>query len=62
MGQCVPGNFKWVVWIVIGMHLVLVAGMVVRIGQEEITLGKHFGKEWDAYCKRVPYKMVPGLI
>ncbi|KDQ14773.1 hypothetical protein BOTBODRAFT_145556 [Botryobasidium botryosum FD-172 SS1] len=62
VGQCMPKDLKWLVWVIIGMHLTLVGGMVVRIGREEVTLGEHFGKEWEAYCKRVPYKLFPGVV
>ena len=49
-------------WVVIGMYMILIAGMVVRVGNEEKALKEYFGREWEVYCKRVPWRMVPGVI
>lgn len=34
----------------------------VQASTEENNLKEVFGEEWKAYCKKVPYKVVPGLI
>ena len=32
-----------------------------RVPQEEALMKKEFGKEWEDWAKRVPYKLIPGI-
>jgi len=34
---------------------------VGRMGREDKELRGAFGQEWDAWARRVPYRLVPGL-
>lgn len=36
-------------------------GLLSRVPQEDAMMRKEFGKEWDDWAKRVPYKLVPGI-
>jgi hypothetical protein len=31
-----------------------------RQGRDELKCRKKYGKDWDKYCKKVPYKIIPG--
>lgn len=35
--------------------------MITRPGKEDEMLKKEFGKTWDQWAKRVPYRLVPGV-
>ncbi|KII92133.1 hypothetical protein PLICRDRAFT_50560 [Plicaturopsis crispa FD-325 SS-3] len=37
------------------------AGLVLRISAEESLLRDRMGKEWEAYTRRVRYKLLPGV-
>ncbi|KAA1469128.1 hypothetical protein DENSPDRAFT_864001 [Dentipellis sp. KUC8613] len=39
----------------------LLTGMVRRTSSEDRMLKREFGKEWEMWAKRVPYKMIPGI-
>ncbi|TFY57156.1 hypothetical protein EVG20_g8652 [Dentipellis fragilis] len=39
----------------------LLTGMVRRTSSEDRMLKREFGKEWDMWARRVPYKMIPGV-
>ncbi|CAM0141966.1 erg24, C-14 sterol reductase [Umbelopsis sp. WA50703] len=32
-----------------------------RQGRDELKCRKKYGKDWDKYCKKVPYKIIPGI-
>ncbi|PPR01022.1 hypothetical protein CVT26_015623 [Gymnopilus dilepis] len=34
---------------------------LARMGHEDEALRKTFGKEWDDWAKKVPYKIIPGI-
>ncbi|CDO69852.1 hypothetical protein BN946_scf184884.g11 [Trametes cinnabarina] len=36
--------------------------MILRVGTEDEILRKEFKDEWEAWSKRTPYKLIPGLI
>ncbi|KAI0657308.1 hypothetical protein C8Q70DRAFT_1055838 [Cubamyces menziesii] len=36
--------------------------MIMRVGTEDEILRKEFKEEWEAWSKRTPYKLVPGLL
>lgn len=36
-----------------------VVGLTRRIPTEEMMMKREFGEEWEAYTKRVPYRLVP---
>ncbi|KAI0060187.1 hypothetical protein BV25DRAFT_1807967 [Artomyces pyxidatus] len=42
--------------------LVFVTFIGLRAKEEDKMLHIEFGKEWEAYAKRVPYRYVPGFI
>ncbi|KAJ7233385.1 hypothetical protein C8J57DRAFT_1532523 [Mycena rebaudengoi] len=52
-----PGT--WLVWAV-GAS-VICAALTSRIRKEDAMLQKNFGREWDEWAARVPYKIIPGL-
>ncbi|GJJ06121.1 hypothetical protein Clacol_000310 [Clathrus columnatus] len=57
-------SFNLILGIVIIWSLYTLFTFVVpfrRIPHEEAILHKHFGKEWENYERRVPYKLVDGV-
>lgn len=48
-----------------GIILLWMAGIITslfsRMSKEDVQLKQVFGKEWENYANRVPYKLVPGL-
>ncbi|KAI8978760.1 hypothetical protein BD414DRAFT_117424 [Trametes punicea] len=36
--------------------------MILRVGTEDEILRKEFKDEWEAWSKRTPYRLIPGLI
>jgi protein-S-isoprenylcysteine O-methyltransferase Ste14 len=44
---------------VIGGSIIL--GIMVRPQIEDELLKKEFGKKWDEWAKRVPYRIIPGV-
>ncbi|KAG6377736.1 hypothetical protein JVT61DRAFT_14508 [Boletus reticuloceps] len=40
---------------------ILYFGFTKRMNNEDAMLEKHFGEEWRAWAKRVPYWLVPGV-
>ncbi|KAJ7766566.1 hypothetical protein DFH07DRAFT_915952 [Mycena maculata] len=58
-----PGE-SWVykvvpIWVV-GLSLAFL-GLGTRIRKEDQMLRKRFGREWEVWAERVPYKVFPGL-
>ena len=47
-------------WVVLTAYVSYL--LIRRASMEDKTLQKAFGKEWDDYKKRVPWKFVPYLI
>ncbi|KIJ08276.1 hypothetical protein PAXINDRAFT_89075 [Paxillus involutus ATCC 200175] len=39
--------------------VVLIAGLVHRMNNEDAMLEKNFGEEWKEWARRVPYRLVP---
>lgn len=37
------------------------ARVLSRLGVEDETLRKEFGKKWDEWAERVPYKLIPWI-
>lgn len=35
--------------------------LVHRCRRDELRLTHKYGKSWDTYCKRVPYRLIPGI-
>jgi len=70
---CSPGSWlreSGVLESTVGSGFVYVSGLILgfiimfgvsRMGREEKELRKAFGGEWDAWARRVPYRLVPGL-
>ncbi|KDQ51238.1 hypothetical protein JAAARDRAFT_62646 [Jaapia argillacea MUCL 33604] len=54
-----------VVQLVIALNILLLGlicgGMVLRISAEDAMLRKEFGKEWDEWAQRVPYRLFTGI-
>ncbi|CAG0886348.1 unnamed protein product [Darwinula stevensoni] len=57
-------------WAVVGIHYgawpflystILTILLVQRIFRDEEKCSKKYGKYWDQYCKRVPYRLIPGV-
>jgi protein-S-isoprenylcysteine O-methyltransferase Ste14 len=42
-------------------QLVTNVGLVARTGVEDDMLKREFGREWQAWVKETPYKLVPGV-
>lgn len=36
--------------------------VVTRLGTEDEALAKTFGSAWDDYAKKVPYRLIPGVV
>ncbi|KAI0335772.1 hypothetical protein GY45DRAFT_701929 [Cubamyces sp. BRFM 1775] len=36
--------------------------MILRVGTEDEILRKEFKEEWEAWSKRTPYKLIPGVV
>ncbi|KAH9920687.1 uncharacterized protein B0H18DRAFT_1121781 [Fomitopsis serialis] len=43
----------------IGLCAFLNVSILLRTSREDAMLKKHFGKEWEEYAKRVPYRLIP---
>lgn len=39
----------------------IVTALMARVPKEDEMMRKEFGKEWDDWAKRVPYKLIPGI-
>jgi protein-S-isoprenylcysteine O-methyltransferase Ste14 len=57
----------WLPWarglgvIVLALQVTANIGLVARTGVEDEMLKREFGKEWQAWAKHTPYKLVPGI-
>jgi protein-S-isoprenylcysteine O-methyltransferase Ste14 len=47
-------------WIALTLWLPLLAVILIRIRDEEEVMGREFGEEWKAYCRR-SRKLIPYL-
>jgi protein-S-isoprenylcysteine O-methyltransferase Ste14 len=45
----------------VALQVVLFAGLGARVPSEDRMMKEHFGREWEEWARRVPYKLVPGL-
>ena len=43
------------------LMLAVSSGLVARMTIEDDALRKTFGKQWDEWARRVPYKLIPGI-
>ncbi|KAH9835371.1 uncharacterized protein C8Q71DRAFT_116959 [Rhodofomes roseus] len=50
---------KIAAWTYVAAFLYGSASLFQRAPQEDVVLKKHFGEEWEAYAKRVPYRIFP---
>ncbi|KAH9933027.1 uncharacterized protein B0H18DRAFT_674679 [Fomitopsis serialis] len=50
---------KIAAWTYVAAFLYGSASLVQRAPQEDVLLKKQFGEEWEAYAKRVPYRILP---
>lgn len=39
----------------------IVAAVLSRVPKEDMMMRNEFGKEWDDWAARVPYKLIPGI-
>ncbi|KAH9836291.1 uncharacterized protein C8Q71DRAFT_708626 [Rhodofomes roseus] len=46
----------YLAWMMYGMF-----NLTARTPQEDAILKKEFGKEWEEYARRVPYRLIPGI-
>ncbi|KAI0270519.1 hypothetical protein BC834DRAFT_841379 [Gloeopeniophorella convolvens] len=55
----VVGKAVAVIWVVF-----LIQGMTIyaRAATEDAVLRKEFGKEWEGYASKVPYRYIPGIL
>jgi protein-S-isoprenylcysteine O-methyltransferase Ste14 len=57
----------WLPWarglgvVVLALQVMSNVGLVVRTGIEDEMLKREFGREWQAWAKQTPYKLVPGI-
>jgi protein-S-isoprenylcysteine O-methyltransferase Ste14 len=57
----------WLPWarglgvVVLAIQVAANVGLVARTGVEDEMLKREFGKEWQAWAKQTPYKLVPGI-
>jgi len=35
--------------------------LIHRCGRDFERCAKKYGKDWDEYCRQVPYKFIPGI-
>lgn len=54
VGKCLA--FTW-----IGFVTFTLGNMALRTTNEDQFLRNEFGKEWDEWAEKVPYKMIPGI-
>jgi protein-S-isoprenylcysteine O-methyltransferase Ste14 len=40
----------------------IITSLFSRMYKEDVQLRQVFGKEWDDYARKVPYRLIPGLI
>jgi len=73
---CLFGPGSWIVecgWLEVLVGKVFVVFMVVlhgyvlyvllsRMANEDKMMRKEFGRQWDEWAKRVPYRLVPGVL
>jgi delta24(24(1))-sterol reductase len=44
-------------------YVMFFTGMIIhRYNRDMHTCARKYGKDWDAYCAKVPYAFIPGLI
>lgn len=46
----------------VGLLLTVVLGAIRRTFVEDDVLHRRYGKEWEGWARRVPYKLVPWLL
>lgn len=42
-------------------EMAIMGGLLMRAPIEDAALRKQFGEEWNAYARRVPYAVIPGI-
>lgn len=58
--EVVPGEARgWGVLITYFYMIYFAILLIHREGRDEEKCKKKYGKDWDAYCKKVPYRIVP---
>jgi len=44
-------------------HLLFMIGMLLhRFARDDEACARKYGSDWDTYCKRVPYMLIPGVL
>lgn len=54
---CLPGLFENLMCYTYFLWLCIL--LTHRTFRDDVKCGKKYGKYWEEYCKRVPYKMIP---
>jgi protein-S-isoprenylcysteine O-methyltransferase Ste14 len=49
------------IWVFTILQGILVVGLSARVSSEDRMMKRHFGKEWEDWARRVPYKLIPGV-
>lgn len=49
----------WIIWTMFAVIVTL--SLVPRMKKEDSLLHKQFGKEWESWAERVPYRLFPGI-
>jgi protein-S-isoprenylcysteine O-methyltransferase Ste14 len=45
----------------VGLQVLMIAGLSARVPGEDRIMREHFGREWEEWARRVPYKLIPGV-
>jgi protein-S-isoprenylcysteine O-methyltransferase Ste14 len=43
----------------VSLAMTIISGLLARMSKEDDALRKTFGKQWEEWAKRVPYKLIP---
>ncbi|KZT69998.1 hypothetical protein DAEQUDRAFT_668479 [Daedalea quercina L-15889] len=52
---------KGLAWVYFAWMAYAAVNLAARAPQEDEILKKQFGKEWEDYARRVPYRLIPGI-
>jgi protein-S-isoprenylcysteine O-methyltransferase Ste14 len=58
LGSVLAGLF---VLSVPAVQVVMIGALVARVPVEDQMMRNEFGAQWDAWARRVPYKLIPGI-
>ncbi|THU81125.1 hypothetical protein K435DRAFT_823485 [Dendrothele bispora CBS 962.96] len=55
-----PGKLITAAWFL--LYLRIIVSLLLRVETEDELLRRQFGKEWNEWERRVPWKLVPGMM